>query len=361
MRIVSPLLKRAVYPLLAKTGVFDRTSATGLAVVTYHGVLPPAYKQVDAAFDGNLISAEMLRRQLRLLKTHYNVISPEDALAWRGSERQLPERAVLLTCDDGLLNCLTDMLPVLQQEEVSCLFFVTGASTEESRTMLWYEDLFLLFLRGPAGQFEISAEGIEIQSELGSRDQRCALWWNTVKQLSQVDWAHRSSFLRALREKFRSDARPDFVRTDSASCRRYGLLTSAELRELASAGMCIGAHTMTHPMLSRLPPELAFAEISESRQKLELALQQPVWAFAYPFGDPQSVSPKVLAMAQKAGFKAAFLNFGGGLGVDLPAYELPRIHVTAGMKLAEFEAHVSGFYARLQRLGSRIPQGVETI
>ena len=119
MRIVSPLLKRAVYPLLAKAGVFDRTSATGLAAVTYHGVLPPAYKPVDAAFDGNLISAEMLRRQLRLLKTHYNVISPEDALAWRGSERQLPERAVLLTCDDGLLNCLTDMLPVLQQEEVS--------------------------------------------------------------------------------------------------------------------------------------------------------------------------------------------------------------------------------------------------
>ena len=105
-------------------------------MVTYHGVLPEGYEPVDPAFDGNLIRADVLRRQLRLLKAHYNVISPEDALAWREGRRELPPKAVLLTCDDGLLNCLTDMLPVLQQEKVSCLFFVTGASTEESRTML---------------------------------------------------------------------------------------------------------------------------------------------------------------------------------------------------------------------------------
>src|SRR6266849_5054982 len=127
MRTVSPFLKRVFYPAMSMAGVFHRTSAPGLAVVTYHGVLPPGYEPVDAGFDGNLISAEMLSRQLRLLKAHYNVISPEDALAWREGRRELPPRAVLLTCDDGLLNCLTDMLPVLQQEAVSCLFFVTGA------------------------------------------------------------------------------------------------------------------------------------------------------------------------------------------------------------------------------------------
>ena len=55
-------------------------------------------------------------------------------------------------------------------------------------------------------------------------------------------------------------------------------------------------------------------------------------------------------MAEQAGFQAAFLNFGGGLGTDLPPYALPRMHVTAGMSLGEFEAHVSGFYARLQRV-----------
>jgi peptidoglycan/xylan/chitin deacetylase (PgdA/CDA1 family) len=357
MRIVSPFLKRVLYPALSMAGVFRRTSARGLAVVTYHGVLPQGYEVVDAALDGNLISAETLRQQVRLLKNHYNVISPEDALAWREGRRELPPRAVLLTCDDGLLNCLTDMLPVLQQEQVSCLFFVTGASGEDERTMLWYEELFLLFLQAPAASFEVSSEGVLIQGELASREQRRVIWWSAVRRLSQVNAGIRASFLRAARLQFGLHTERGFNEGNPAACRRFGLLTCSELQELASAGMTIGAHTLSHPMLSKLPPDLAYTEISESRSRLESVLKKRVWAFAYPFGDPQSVTPEVLAMTQKAGFEAAFLNYGGGLGTDLPPYALPRVHVTAEMSLAEFEAHVSGFHARLQRRAGRVASG----
>jgi peptidoglycan/xylan/chitin deacetylase (PgdA/CDA1 family) len=360
MRVVSPFLKRVVYPGLAMAGAFRRTTAAGLAVVTYHGVFPKGYVPVDAGFDGNLVSAEVLRRQLCLLKKNYNVISPADALAWREGRLELPPRAALLTCDDGLLNCLTDMLPLLREQQVSCLFFVTGASAGQLRNMLWYEDLFLLFLRAPAGHFEIAAEGIAIQGELSSREARRALWWNSVKQLSRIDEGRRSVFLRAMRMRCGSQAERGFDESDAVSCRRFGLLTLAELRELVAAGMTIGAHTLSHPMLSQLPPDAAYAEISESRLRLESALQQPVWAFAYPFGDSQSVTPEVLAMAEKAGYAAAFLNFGGGLGVALPPYALPRLYVTAAMNLAEFEAHVSGFYSRLQRRVGRGVPGLRT-
>lgn len=353
MRIVSPFLKRVAYPALSKAGVFHRAPGPGLAVVTYHGVLPPGYELVDSAFEGNLISADILRHQLRLLKAHYNVILPDHVLAWREGRLELPPRAVLLTCDDGLLNCLTEMLPVLEQERVSCLFFVTGASAEESRTMLWYEALFLLLLRAPVGHFEISLEGVVIQCELGSREERRAIWWDSVKRLSRVDPGARAAFLSAMRTKLGGDAEGSFDRANPASCRRFGLLTQNELRQLTSAGMTIGAHSLSHPILSQSPPQLAYAEISESRMTLESALQQRVWAFAYPFGDPQSVTPQVLAMAQEAGYEVAFLNFGGGLGTDLPPYALPRVHVTAAMSLAEFEAHVSGYYARLQRYAGR--------
>jgi peptidoglycan/xylan/chitin deacetylase (PgdA/CDA1 family) len=110
---------------------------------------------------------------------------------------------------------------------------------------------------------------------------------------------------------------------------------------------------MSHPMLSQLAIDAARAEIVECRARLESALQKRVWAFAYPFGDAQSVTPQVLAIPKEAGYEAAFLNYGGGLGVHLSPYALPRIHVTAEMGLAEFEAHVSGFYARLQRRARR--------
>jgi peptidoglycan/xylan/chitin deacetylase (PgdA/CDA1 family) len=347
MRIVSPLLKKVLYPSLSAAGIFRRTSAHGLAVVTYHGVLPPGYQLVDPAFDGNLVSAKTLRRQLHLLKANYCVITPEDALAWREGRGDLPPRAVLLTCDDGLLNNLTDMLPVLQQEQVKCIFFVTGASARDSRTMLWYEDLYLLLLYAPEGHFEISAESVTIQGDLKSHEQRRVVWWSCVKRLSQVDSTVRIAFLQAARTRFRLGSSQCLG--DDSACRRFGLMTAAELRQLASAGMTIGAHTVSHPMLSQAPPDLARFEIAESRTKLESALQRTVWAFAYPFGDAHSVTPQVLAIPKEAGYAAAFLNYGGGLGAELPPYALPRIHVSAEMSLAELDAHVSGFHGKLQQ------------
>lgn len=359
MRIVSPLLKRVVYPALSLSGAFHRTSPAGLAIVTYHGVLPSGYECVEAGFDGNLVTAEMLRRQLRRFKTHYNVISPDDVLGWRQGRIKLPERALLITCDDGLLNCLTEMLPVLQDERVGCLFFVTGVSAGESRAMLWYEELFLLFLRAPDGMLDVSDGEMAVRGELASRKQRRSLWWDSVKRLSRVGVAARASFLNAFRNRVRLGMLPDLGDDKSASCRRYGLMIRSEIRQLAAAGMSIGAHTMSHPMLSQMLSEGAYVEICESRTILEAALQRPVWAFAYPFGDPMSVTPQVLDMPRKAGFEAAFLNYGGGLGSGLPGFELPRIHVTVGMTLAELEAHVSGFYARMQRRAGRDLQNVE--
>ena len=353
MRFVSPFLKNVLYPSLSAAGVFRRAAGAGLAIVTFHGVLPPGYESVDAGLDGNLVSAEMLRRQLRLLKARYNVISPEQMLAWREGRYTLPPRAVLLTCDDGLLNNLTDMLPILREESVHCLFFVTGSSGEEARTMLWYEDLLLIFLGAPVGRFEISCEGFTLEGELKSREERRALWWDAVKRLSRGDAKSRALFLQAARKQFESGEGRGFGAFDEPSCRRFGLMTRGELRELASAGMTIGAHTMSHPMLSQTSPELANAEIVDSRSRLESALEKSVWAFAYPFGDAQSVTPQVLAMPKQAGYEAAFLNFGGGMGTDLPPYALPRVHVTADMNLGEFDAHVSGFYAWLQRRAGR--------
>jgi peptidoglycan/xylan/chitin deacetylase (PgdA/CDA1 family) len=349
MRIVSPFLKKIVYPALSKSGLFHRLPADGLAVVTYHGVLPPGYEPIDPALDGNLITSESLRRQLRLLKTHYNVVAPEDFLASREGKRELPRRAVLVTCDDGLLNCFTDMLSVLEQEGVKCLFFVTGSSAVSTPATLWYEDLFRAFLQAPAGSYEISRGSLAIQIELTSLPCRRAAWWSSVKRLSQVGGEVRSSFLEAARARLGVNPESEFETRNSSLCRRFALLKAEELLALSAAGMTIGAHTLTHPILSLAPPAMAYAEIAESRARLELLLNNRVWAFAYPFGDPQSVTPQVLLMPKDAGFAAAFLNHGGGLGADLPDFALPRLHVTSTMSLSEFDAHVSGFYAWMQR------------
>src|ERR1039457_814416 len=121
MRLVSPFLKRAVYPALHHSGCLDHiTPSGGCSVVNYHGVFSADHSTDDTFLDGNLVHPDAFRRQLRFLKSRYHVVHPEDFRAWLEQGKQLPSRAVLVTCDDGLLNALTDMLPVLQSEGVSC-------------------------------------------------------------------------------------------------------------------------------------------------------------------------------------------------------------------------------------------------
>src|SRR5262249_11986603 len=146
LRVVSPFLKRVIYPLVASTGYLRRHLGMGPAVVTYHGILPRNYRSVDLALDGGVVRSDVFCRQIRWLIAHYKLISPRELLAWLRGEEQLPPASVMLTCDDGLQNTLSLMLGLLKENDVSCLFFVTGESANEKNEMLWYEELYLMFL-----------------------------------------------------------------------------------------------------------------------------------------------------------------------------------------------------------------------
>ena len=348
MRFASSLLRRIVYPCLSRSGYLSaRAGGENLCVITYHGVLPSGYEVRDPDQDGGLVTVEQFRLQLRLLKSHYHVVSPAEVLAWASEGRELPRRSILLTCDDGLLNTLTDMVPVLREEKLSCLFFVLASSAGQESQRLWYDELYLLLLAAPSGSFPMGAGGMTV--ELQERGQRRRVWGDLLKKLSALDQPERLRFIDDARVKFGLDKEWDAkFRSGKAQRRRFSLLNLNELRQLVDEGMSVGSHTLSHPILSQQEPDKAWKEISESKDKLEKALGTGVWALAYPFGDPFSVTRREWQMAERAGFACAFMNVGGGFGAQLPRFALPRVHVTSEMGLAEFEAHVSGFHRTLQ-------------
>jgi peptidoglycan/xylan/chitin deacetylase (PgdA/CDA1 family) len=349
MRLVSPLLKHVVYPGLSRAGYLRCAAGGGPAVLTYHGVLPVGYKIVDPCLDGNLLSADSFRRQMRFIRKQHNVISPKEFLLWCEGGHELPPCSVLLTCDDGLRSSLFEMVPILREFDLECLFFVTGASLNPTPTMLWYEELYLMFLAAPES-FTLELLEIGLQVEVKQQGKRSS-WWELVMKLSQYDLNRRRTLLARIRMQLGFSVHWDAeYRDDAVLSRRFWMLSLAELHQLREAGMSIGAHTLSHPMLSQSSDDVAWNEISECKRNLELALEQEMWALAYPFGNSSSVTSRELEMAKRAGFKAAFLNAGGDFGAQTPKFALPRVHITADMSLAEFEAHISGFHRSLQEL-----------
>jgi len=200
MKFVSPLLKRVLYPALQRATLLHRWPTAGqLAVVTYHGVLPRGYRVTDPLLDGGWVTPEVFRDQLRLLRSRYNVVSPEHVRRWSLNEEPLPARAVLLTCDDGLANAAAEMLPILQEEKLPCLFFVTSESLSEAGAMLWYEELYLTLLAIPTGELKGQFLNVPVTASVADRiDQRHRLWWDLVSDLSSREVAARVGLAQAI-------------------------------------------------------------------------------------------------------------------------------------------------------------------
>ena len=349
MRVLSPLLQRVIYPMLGSVGYFHSRRVAPLTVITYHGVLPPGYVSEDSFLDNTLVTEGAFRSQLRLLKKHYNVISPDEFLLWLRKGGNLPERAALLTCDDGLLNHLSVMVPILREEKLKCVFFVTGSFLESTPSLLWYVELYLLLMQAPVRETPILLQGISIPEISGDLGQRRVVWLTLLKKLSQFDAGARGSFLSAAAAGFGLQPSWKARYLDDPLLRdRFQLLRLPELRQLADAEMAIGAHSLSHPALAEQSMELARTEIAECRKVLEKSVGRRVWAIAYPFGDPASVGTREFKLAEEAGYESGFVNVGGVLDRVSSRFRLPRVHVTAEMSLSVYEAYVSGFHERLQ-------------
>jgi peptidoglycan/xylan/chitin deacetylase (PgdA/CDA1 family) len=119
------------------------------------------------------------------------------------------------------------------------------------------------------------------------------------------------------------------------------MMTVEELRELAASGFEIGAHTVTHPDLSRLGFDECLREMRESRDELERALGVKVRTFAYP---SCHYNQAAIEAARAAGFVAAVTCQGLG---SWKRYELRRSLVSGKDGTASFLVKLTGSYERL--------------
>ena len=103
------------------------------------------------------------------------------------------------------------------------------------------------------------------------------------------------------------------------------MMRSDQVLALHRAGMQIGAHTVSHPILARLDDEPARGEIVASKQTLENLLGARIGLFAYPNGKPdEDYSSASVRLVREAGFDAAVSTAWGASGSASDIFQLPR-------------------------------------
>jgi peptidoglycan/xylan/chitin deacetylase (PgdA/CDA1 family) len=89
------------------------------------------------------------------------------------------------------------------------------------------------------------------------------------------------------------------------------------VREMRAAGMMIGGHTVSHPILAQVSAEEQWAEISQCGRRLQDELGQPMRYFSYPVGDgPGYFDDTSRNCLRKCGVDYAFSHYGGISGFD---------------------------------------------
>ena len=147
-------------------------------------------------------------------------------------------------------------------------------------------------------------------------------------------------------------ARLDVSVPDDAFASVY--LSWDEARAMADRGVSFGAHTMRHPILTRITPERVGAEVTGSQERIEREVGRPVSAFAYPNGQAADVSPEVTGIVAAAGIQMAFTLLPGPsrpreVG-DAPLM-VRRIYIHHGDHPSRFAAKVMGVSRLARGLG----------
>jgi peptidoglycan/xylan/chitin deacetylase (PgdA/CDA1 family) len=100
----------------------------------------------------------------------------------------------------------------------------------------------------------------------------------------------------------------------------------SQLRELAAAGVEIGAHNRNHVHLGALGNEQLVEEIVGAKHDLEQTLEREVRYFAVPYGQRADLSTAAFQIAYHAGYHGVCSAYGGyNLPGDDP-FHLRRIH-----------------------------------
>jgi peptidoglycan/xylan/chitin deacetylase (PgdA/CDA1 family) len=127
------------------------------------------------------------------------------------------------------------------------------------------------------------------------------------------------------------------------------LMDAACIRELRREGVLFGAHSVTHPRLSRIDADRMREEVSQSKQSLEELLDESVDHFCYPYGD---YDREVMAAVRHSGFRAALTCMRGDAAPGDDPLQLPRKAISFGDSLLGYLWKLEG---KRKRKGSPLP------
>jgi peptidoglycan/xylan/chitin deacetylase (PgdA/CDA1 family) len=244
------------------------------------------YVRNDLGFD--CFTPEQFRKQVEYLKSRYSIVTLSDYL---NNDHQ--ENTCVLTFDDGLMDGLTNCLPILEELGVKANFFIhTKTLVDEEITPA--QKRHMLMAKLGAGRFiEEFNEQADDYLKIRNATQKLTRFDTPEVGLLKLTLDNSTRAREILESMFKKhfDERAEFGR----------MYLSKDARKLLDAGMELGVHGHTHTRLGTLPIEAQLNEIETSVKVFAETFGERPKYISYPFG---SYNEFTIRLLKACGFEA---------------------------------------------------------
>jgi peptidoglycan/xylan/chitin deacetylase (PgdA/CDA1 family) len=307
--------------LLDKAGIFrlsKTVSKNQIRILTYH------------RFGEGYVSSEVFEKHVIYLTKYFNIISLSSYLDFLNGQKKLPPNSVILTVDDGYMDFFSFAFPTLKKYKTPATVFLT-VDFIDNGMWLWHD--LLNYGINSTSRKDITFNGRIF--DLTNQVDKSALKLLLDNICTSIGTTERDifsdHFLKELKVSVPEHPTPD-----------YAPLTWDKIIEMSEFGISYGAHTCTHPILSKIAPHEALKEIRDSKQHLEAVVQKDILAFCYPNGTEKDFNEDIKKMVKECGYFCAMSMIYGMNDLKSDRYALRRMHANSS-SFVHFIQDVSGF------------------
>lgn len=275
-----------------------------LSILIFHRVLD----EPDPLFPGE-VDRRRFDELMSWVANWFNVL-PLGQAVHHLKQGTLPSRAAVISFDDGYADNWTNAVPILKMHGLPATFFIATGFLNGGR--MWNDTIIESIRRTEAKRLDLSKVGGGTWSIHGTDEKRSAIG-QILAQVKHLPFSQRNEVVGFIAEACAAELPTDLMMTDD------------QLVQMAASGMEIGAHTRSHPILTRIDDDLAADEILTSRQYLGTLLARDIALFAYPNGrQGEDFDRRHVRMVRELGFEAAVATNPGAAGASADLFRLPR-------------------------------------
>ena len=313
-----------------------------VTILAYHRIDTPANPD-KLDLSPTLIDASpgAFDAQMKWLAEQYNVISARDLFMAVRDGKRLPERAVVITFDDGYMCFVETALPILRKYGLPSTVFVPTAFADDPVRPFWWDTIHKVLSQTTKDAPDIPGVGLVPLSTKVERDAAYSALVDVIEHMEAGKVAGMVEDIAGACEVEPSD--------------RKHVMGWQELERLAEDDdVTFAPHTRHHAILAQTGGAALQAEIEGSWKDLKEHIAQPLPLLAYPNGQPYAVNTASREAARRAGMVGAVTMVAGvnRIGTTDP-FLLHRSGATAGQSLVRFKLSISpagGVLRRVKRL-----------